>query len=74
MPVLFTNTMQPATLSLLYKLMTVPALYDFLLVGGTNLSLRYGHRVSVDQPFDRDELVQDITSLLPQTTLLDQRK
>lgn len=77
---LFTNTVQPGTLSLLNKLMQVPELSDFLLVGGTNLSLRFGHRISVDldlftnEPFDRDEVYGGILKFLPHTILLDQRK
>ena len=42
------ETVEPETLSLLKKLMSVPQLKDFCLVGGTALSLRYGHRISVD--------------------------
>lgn len=77
---LFTSTVQPDTLVLLDKLMQVPELSDFLLVGGTNLSLRFGHRISVDldlftnKPFDRDEVYGGVLKFLPQTTLLDQRK
>ncbi len=80
MPDLFTTTVQPAALQLLHKLMGIPALSEFLLVGGTNLSLRYGHRVSVDldlftnRPFDREEVYTGIVKALPQTVLLDQRK
>lgn len=42
------QTVEPRTLSLLKKLMTIPSLQPFSLVGGTALSLRYGHRSSVD--------------------------
>jgi predicted nucleotidyltransferase component of viral defense system len=45
---LHTSTVEPGTLSLLKKLMTLPSLQQFSLVGGTALSLRYGHRSSVD--------------------------
>ena len=45
---LHTETVEPRTLSLLKKLMTLPSLQSFSLVGGTALSLRYGHRSSVD--------------------------
>jgi Nucleotidyl transferase AbiEii toxin, Type IV TA system len=45
---LFTETVEPGTLSLLKKLMEVPSLKKFTLVGGTALSLRYGHRSSID--------------------------
>jgi len=45
---LHTKTVEPRTLSLLKKLMELPSLQSFSLVGGTALSLRYGHRSSVD--------------------------
>ena len=42
------KTVEPDTFSLLKKLMEIPELQDFHLVGGTALSLLYGHRMSVD--------------------------
>lgn len=45
---LYTQTIEPATLSLLKKLMELPELSNFSLVGGTALSLYFGHRLSVD--------------------------
>jgi len=45
---LHTETVEPRTLSLLKNLMTLSNLQPFSLVGGTALSLRYGHRSSVD--------------------------
>ncbi len=45
---LYVETVEPRTFSLLKKLFEVPELNDFRLVGGTALSLLYGHRVSVD--------------------------
>jgi predicted nucleotidyltransferase component of viral defense system len=45
---LHTETVESGTLSLLKKLMTLPSLQPFSLVGGTALALRYGHRSSVD--------------------------
>jgi len=45
---LHTETVEPRTISLLKKLMTLPSLQPFSLVGGTALALRYGHRTSVD--------------------------
>ncbi len=38
----------PETLELLKKLMQLPELNDFFLVGGTALALQLGHRVSLD--------------------------
>ncbi|MGV8090639.1 MAG: nucleotidyl transferase AbiEii/AbiGii toxin family protein [Mangrovibacterium sp.] len=45
---LHTETIEPRTFSLLKKLMELPSLRSFSLVGGTALSLRYGHRSSID--------------------------
>src|SRR5580698_10728434 len=45
---LYTETVEPHTLSILKELMSIPELQDFYLVGGTCLSLRYGHRKSID--------------------------
>ena len=43
-----TETVEPHTFSILKQLMEMPELKDFSLVGGTALSLLYGHRLSVD--------------------------
>ncbi|MBN2806526.1 MAG: nucleotidyl transferase AbiEii/AbiGii toxin family protein [Prolixibacteraceae bacterium] len=43
-----TKTIEPGTLSVLKELMALPALYQFSLVGGTALALKFGHRSSVD--------------------------
>jgi predicted nucleotidyltransferase component of viral defense system len=45
---LHTSTVEPRTLVLLKRLMHIKELENFILVGGTCLSLRYGHRTSVD--------------------------
>ena len=42
-----TKTVEPNTLALLTELMQLDFLTDFSLVGGTALSLKYGHRISV---------------------------
>lgn len=42
------KTVSKSTLELLKKLMTDKLLNDFVLVGGTALALRLGHRISVD--------------------------
>jgi len=65
---LHTETVEPGTLSLLKRLMTLPALQPFSLVGGTALSLRYGHRSSVDldmffhEKFDQPLMVEELES------------
>jgi Nucleotidyl transferase AbiEii toxin, Type IV TA system len=49
-------------LGLLKALMSLPALSQFGLVGGTNLSLRFGHRLSIDldlftnEPFNSEAI------------------
>lgn len=45
---LYTSTVEPNTLVVLKQLMLIPELQDFYLVDGTCLSLRYGHRISID--------------------------
>ena len=45
---LYTQTFEPGTFSLLKRLMALPSLQPFSLVGGTALALRYGHRSSDD--------------------------
>ncbi len=68
---LYTNTVEPNTLALLKQLMTIPELNDFYLVGGTCLSLRYGHRKSIDldlfsvSPFENEAIVEAISKVLP---------
>ena len=42
------ETVEPRTYSILEELMQIPELQEFHLVGGTALSLLYGHRTSVD--------------------------
>lgn len=42
------NTVEPDTLAILKRLQNTPELKSFSLVGGTALSLKYGHRLSVD--------------------------
>ena len=58
------ETVEPHTFSVLKKLMEIPELKDFSLVGGTALSLLFGHRKSVDldlfsdKPFDNKTIIQ----------------
>ncbi|MBV8390761.1 MAG: nucleotidyl transferase AbiEii/AbiGii toxin family protein [Mucilaginibacter sp.] len=60
------ETVQPATLELLKKIVLLPELNQFRLVGGTALSLQFGHRKSIDldfftdQPFDKEILVETL--------------
>ncbi len=58
-----TETVEPRTFSILEQLMQIPAIQNFGLVGGTALSLLYGHRMSIDlylfsnKPFENEEIV-----------------
>ncbi len=58
------ETVEPNTFSVLEKLMAMPELKEFSLVGGTALSLLYGHRKSIDldlfsnKPF-KNEMITD---------------
>lgn len=45
---LYLETVEPGTFSILKQLMEIAELQDFSLVGGTALSLMYGHRTSID--------------------------
>ena len=42
------TTVEPSTFAILKDLMSIPEMEDFYLVGGTALSLMYGHRISED--------------------------
>lgn len=61
-----TQTVEPGTLAVLNRLMGIPELAGFSLVGGTALSLKYGHRISVDldlfseESFDRDLILHTL--------------
>ncbi len=65
---LYTSAVEPNTLSLLKRLMVLDELKQFSLVGGTALSLRYGHRISVDldlfsnQEFDQAIIIKTLES------------
>jgi len=69
---LHTKTVEPGTFSLLKELMEIPSLKPFSLVGGTALSLRYGHRSSEDldlfyhEKFDQPGIVNDLESAFKQ--------
>ncbi|HWZ35807.1 MAG TPA: nucleotidyl transferase AbiEii/AbiGii toxin family protein [Mucilaginibacter sp.] len=58
------ETVEPSTLELLKNIVALPELKQFRLVGGTALSLLFGHRKSIDldfftdQPFDKGVLIE----------------
>lgn len=61
------------------RLMQLPELKQFALVGGTNLALRLGYRFSVDldiftnEPFDLPEVWEAVLREFPQVLKLDER-
>lgn len=63
---LHTETVEPGTLSLLKTLMDLESLKQFSLVGGTALSLKYGHRSSIDldlfyhEKFDHNPIIKEL--------------
>jgi hypothetical protein len=63
---LYYETLEKPTLELLKKLMGDNVLKDFVLVGGTALALRLGHRISVDidlftnQPFNVNQFSEHL--------------
>lgn len=62
------QAIEPGTLSVLEKLMQIPELNNFSLVGGTAIALKYGHRKSIDldlfspHPFDKQTVINTLTS------------
>jgi len=77
---LHTQTVSPATLGLLKQLMVIPELDKFVLVGGTNLALQLGHRLSVDldlftnEPFNVAEVSEAINRNFSDALKLDEMK
>ena len=70
-------TVHPATLELLKKIMQMPLLQSFNLVGGTALSLQIGHRISVDldlfsnQDFDNATIIRALEAVGNLAVLVD---
>ncbi|MBK9327978.1 MAG: nucleotidyl transferase AbiEii/AbiGii toxin family protein [Sphingobacteriales bacterium] len=68
---LFKNTVEPTTWRILVELMQDKYLQHFFLVGGTALSLKFGHRKSIDldlfsfEDFDVFELKQHLEKKYP---------
>lgn len=65
-------------MGLLKDLMGMPELKQFGLVGGTNLSLRFGHRLSIDldlftnEPFDAEKIYNKLESKFSKTVMASQ--
>ena len=74
-----TKTIHADTLALLKKIMALPELNGFNLVGGTSLALQIGHRISVDldlfgnRPFEVSEIL-DLVRPLGEVRTLSQSK
>lgn len=63
---LFKETVEPELFELIKKLCAYPPLNNFILVGGTALSLQIGHRKSIDidlfspEPFATDKMANSL--------------
>ncbi|NIJ53726.1 nucleotidyl transferase AbiEii/AbiGii toxin family protein [Dyadobacter arcticus] len=77
---LHTQTVTKPTLEILRGLLNLPEMSGFALVGGTNLSLRFGHRISIDldlftsESFDLQDLRETIRDKFPKSLELSARK
>lgn len=66
---LYPETIESGTFSILEELMQLPAMMDFDLVGGTALSLKYGHRKSIDLDlfttvaFENETIIEALSGL-----------
>lgn len=76
---LYLETVESDTFSLLEDLLSMPELKDFSLVGGTALSLLYGHRISVDldlfsnSKFENNVIVKALAKKFKSDFLLEQK-
>lgn len=76
---LFLKTVEPRTFSILKELLEIPELKDFSLVGGTALSLLYGHRKSVDLdlfspvPFENEVVVSCLSKKFGSQFLMEEK-
>lgn len=77
---LYTETVEPLSFSILNQLMNVPELNDFSLVGGTALSLTYGHRKSVDldlfshKPFENTVVIKALKKGFRDKLLIEEKQ
>lgn len=75
-----TQTVEPGTFALLKQLMVLPELANFHLVGGTALSLLYGHRESIDldlfcpTEFDTESIDQIFRDTFSEKYITDESK
>ena len=74
------KTVEPHTFSILEELMAMPELQDFSLVGGTALSLLYGHRMSVDldvfstKPFENSTITDSLKNKFLGKFIMEQKQ
>jgi predicted nucleotidyltransferase component of viral defense system len=74
------KTVEPHTFSILTQLMEMPELADFSLVGGTALSLFYGHRMSVDLdffsniPFENSDITSALKSKFQDNFIMEEKQ
>lgn len=73
------ETVESHTFSVLNQLMQMPELEAFALVGGTALSLLYGHRMSVDldlfsnKPFDNATIIEALKNTFQNGFLMEEK-
>lgn len=73
------ETVESHTLSILNQLMEMPELQEFGLVGGTALSLLYGHRMSVDldlfsnKSFENSDIIEALRSKFHDGFMLEEK-
>lgn len=73
------KTVEPSTFSVLKQLLGMPQLEGFSLVGGTALSLLYGHRKSVDldlfsnAPFENASIIEALKNKFRDEFIMEER-
>ncbi len=73
------KTVEPHTFSVLEQLLGMPELNNFSLVGGTALSLLYGHRKSIDldlfsnKPFENVKISEALTNKFRDEFIMEQK-
>ena len=74
------ETVEPGTLGLLKQIVALPELKSFRLIGGTALSLLFGHRKSIDldlftdQPLKKDILIPALEDAFGRVSSTNDRK
>ncbi len=76
---LYLETVEPHTFTILEELMAMPDLKIFSLVGGTALSLIYGHRKSEDldlfsnKPFENDQIIKALKKKFKEKFIVEEK-